>query len=409
MPLRELRGSENNIGGQEMQINYITGYAGTGKSTQLLRLLPELPKSSILLAPTHKALARLAKEVTTDIELKTIHSILGWIPTINEDAEDINHIETTAKLNRPLEAYTNIVIDEAGMMSEDMLTEITAKLEEQNDFETDHITIHLFLDPYQLLPVKGRQIQIDEEFTTNLTTQHRAESPDVVALFTKFVNFLEGINDGDLQTPYSDNVRHFDLTKFKHGDRLLAFTNQAVGDYNTQLARLLGITSWDNQSVQLGSRLQDDICEGLIDPTPAELMRAYEEGDLLLQNSQINRKYLSNALTDLVINPDIDFIMSGGNIVPVIIGIGNANKVKYKAKEAAIANRSKYSAVYALGRAFVMDYTFATTVHKAQGSEFDTVFIDKLDIQKSIFGGNYNNYARLMYVAISRAKKIVYL
>ena len=56
-----------------------------------------------------------------------------------------------------------------------------------------------------------------------------------------------------------------------------------------------------------------------------------------------------------------------------------------------------------------MDYSFASTVHKAQGSEFNRVWIDKKDIQKSIFGGNYRNYARLMYVAISRAKRKVFV
>jgi ATP-dependent exoDNAse (exonuclease V) alpha subunit len=56
-----------------------------------------------------------------------------------------------------------------------------------------------------------------------------------------------------------------------------------------------------------------------------------------------------------------------------------------------------------------MDYTFASTIHKAQGSEFNRVWIDKADIQKSIFGGSYVNYARLMYVAISRARQTIFI
>ena len=392
-----------------MKFNYTTGYAGTGKSKRLLELLLTLPETSILLAPTHKALDRLKGEVMSNIELKTIHSLLGWIPTINEDAEHINHIETTARLNRPLDNYTDIVIDEAGMMSEDMLLDITSKLEERNNFETDHITIHLFLDPYQLLPVKGVQIQIEPEFTTNLTKQYRAESPDVVALFTKFVTYLEGTNDGDLSTPYSENVLPLDLTQFREGDRLLAYTNAQVGHYNTEIAKLLGIESWEGQEVQLGSRLSTDICEGIINPTFSDLKIAFEEGSLLLQNSQINKKYLDNALWDLHGHPDIDFITMGEYIVPVVIGIGRANKVHKAAKEAALDNRRLFKDVYALGRAFTMDYSFATTVHKAQGSEFSRVFIDKADIQKSIFRGSYNNYARLMYVAISRCKNTIYI
>ena len=46
---------------------------------------------------------------------------------------------------------------------------------------------------------------------------------------------------------------------------------------------------------------------------------------------------------------------------------------------------------------------YARTVHKSQGSEFNTVFISQKDIKKSIRPGYYLQYARLMYVALSRA------
>lgn len=395
-----------------MDIFYTTGFAGTGKSTKLLELVKTLPgDSSVVICPTHKAIKRLLDSGLVRLECKTIHSLLGWIPTINEDAEDINHIETTAKLNKPLEYYTDIVIDEAGMMSEDMLTEITSRLEELHNFETDNVRLHLFLDPYQLLPVKGKQIMLDPDTTTDLTIQYRSESPDIVECYTKFVHYLQGKNKDDLSTPYSKNIVQFDITKFKVGDRLLAYTNEAVGNWNKEIARQLGINSYEGQEVQLGSKLETVNCVRFLDDiSPYYLKKAYEEGDLMLQNNQINKKWLDKAISDLYYNENIRFIEDDQErIYAVIVGIGNANKVLKEAKEAALENRSKFSDVYALGRAFVMDYTFATTVHKSQGSEFDTVFVDKEDIQKSIFKGSYLNYARLMYVAISRTKKTLYI
>jgi len=72
-----------------------------------------------------------------------------------------------------------------GMMSEDMLLTIVSKIEEANNYEVDSlpydIVLTLYLDPYQLLPVKGVQIQTDPKTTTNLTKQHRSESPDIVS------------------------------------------------------------------------------------------------------------------------------------------------------------------------------------------------------------------------------------
>ena len=395
-----------------MLINYTTGYAGTGKSTELLKLVKGLNyNTSVVLCPTHKAIKRLSNDLPEHLECKTIHAILGWIPTINEQAKHIDHIDSTTKLDKELDNYTDIVIDEGGMMSEDMLMEITSKLEEQNDFETDHITIHIFLDPYQLLPVKGRQIDIDPDTTTNLTTQHRAESPDVVELFTKFVRFLEGTNATDLKIKPSENVVFTDnLKEFNpETDRLLAYTNACVGNFNYEIAKALNITSYENQWVQLGSKTDLIKVDRIINPSINDLLNSYENGTLYLQNSQINKKYLEFSLQTMLDCKDINFISVGSFIVPVIIGINTANLALKQAKEAAISNKSNFKWIYALGRAFTMDYSFASTVHKAQGSEFERVWIAQEDIKKAIMNGYYMNYARLMYVAISRAKKTVFI
>jgi len=402
-----------------MTINYTTGYAGTGKSTRLIALANDLEKdnkadTSVVLCPTHKAIDRLRSELPSDIEIKTIHSLLGWIPTINEDAEHISHIDTTAKLDRDLDDYTNIVIDEAGMMSEDMLTEIISKIESKynyNQQELSKVTMHLFLDPYQLLPVKGRQIQIDPITTTNLTTQHRSESADIVELYTKFVNYLEGTNTKDLTIPSSKNViRVNSIEGFQKGDRLLAYTNDAVGYYNIEIAKSLGINSYINQDVQLGSKLDLIKCICYIEPTIDDLLEGYEDGSLSLQNSQINKKFLEHSLNALLLHKNIKFIeCSRGYLYPVIEGIGNANRLRNAAKEAAIKDKKQFKHVYALNRAYTMDYSFASTVHKAQGSEFNRVWVNQQDIKKSIMNNYYDTYARLMYVAISRAKKTLFV
>ena len=389
-----------------MTINYTTGYAGTGKSHRLLQLLTSLnPFTSVCLAPTHKALHRLQEANTSMVELKTIHSLLGWIPGINEDAKSIEHINTTIKLDRPLDEYTDIVIDEAGMINEEMLTSLISKLEEANNYETDHIALHLFLDPYQLLPVKGRQIHTDPLTTINLTQQHRAESPDVVALFTKFVNYLEGTNTTDLSTPESENVKLVtSIEDFKVGDRLLAYTNEAVGYWNLAIAQQLGIKGYIGQEVQLGSSLTTLKVQEFVHPTLAELLEFYHNNLLIMQNNQINIKFLEASLNALLHHKDIQFIRNNEHIFPVICGIGKASIVHKLAKEAAIKDKKNFAQLYALGRAFIMDYSFASTVHKAQGSEFNTVWVDKANLQKAIFNKSYNNYARLMYVATSRAR-----
>lgn len=408
-----------------MHIEYITGYAGTGKSTALLKQLTTIAgkdkDDTIVLCPTHKAAHRLLPKIPFGIEIKTIHSLLGWIPAINENAEKIEHIDIVAKTDRKIEEYNTFIIDEGGMMSEEMFMELVAKIEDARNFDTDGIKIYVYLDPYQLLPVKGRQIQLDEEFTTKLTTQHRAESPDVVALFTKFVEFLEGTNTKDLKIDFSDNVKKvstteavqlFDITK----DRLLAYTNEVVGWYNKEISVYNGIQSFVGQHVQLGSNPDLVYVEDMIDKSSvvlSDVITWYLDNNMLLQNSKISAKYMELEFSTLLKLDGVEFAKVAINgttkIVPVVLGIYNAYSLTKQIKAAAIKDKKNYKFIYALNKAYTMDYKFASTVHKAQGSEFDAVFVDVNDIKKSILPNYYDTYARLMYVALSRAKKRVYI
>ena len=408
-----------------MHIEYITGYAGTGKSTALLKQLTTIAgkdkDDTIVLCPTHKAAHRLLPKIPFGIEIKTIHSLLGWIPAINENAEKVEHIDIVAKTDRKIEEYNTFIIDEGGMMSEEMFMELIAKIEDARSFDTEGIKIYVYLDPYQLLPVKGRQIQLDEEFTTKLTTQHRAESPDVVALFTKFVEFLEGTNTKDLKIDFSDNVKKvstteavqlFDITK----DRLLAYTNEVVGWYNKEIAMYNGIQSFAGQYVQLGSSPDLVYVEEVLDKSNivlSDVITWYLDNNMLLQNSNISAKYMELEFSSLLKLDGIEFAKVAINgttkIVPVVLGIYNAYSLTKQIKAAAIKDKKNYKFIYALNKAYTMDYKFASTVHKAQGSEFDIVFIDVNDIKKSILPNYYDTYARLMYVALSRAKKKVYI
>ena len=408
-----------------MHIEYITGYAGTGKSTALLKQLTTIAgkdkDDTIVLCPTHKAAHRLLPKIPFGIEIKTIHSLLGWIPAINENAEKIEHIDIVAKTDRKIEEYNTFIIDEGGMMSEEMFMELVAKIEDARNFDTDGIKIYVYLDPYQLLPVKGRQIQLDEEFTTKLTTQHRAESPDVVALFTKFVEFLEGTNTKDLKIDFSENVKKvstteavqlFDITK----DRLLAYTNEVVGWYNKEISIYNGIQSFVGQHVQLGSNPDLVYVEDMIDKSDvvlSDVVTWYLDNNMLLQNSKISAKYMELEFSTLLKLDGVEFAKVAINgttkIVPVVLGIYNAYSLTKQIKAAAIKDKKNYKFIYALNKAYTMDYKFASTVHKAQGSEFDAVFVDVNDIKKSILPNYYDTYARLMYVALSRAKKKVYI
>jgi ATP-dependent exoDNAse (exonuclease V) alpha subunit len=54
---------------------------------------------------------------------------------------------------------------------------------------------------------------------------------------------------------------------------------------------------------------------------------------------------------------------------------------------------------------FNLSRPYASTIHKAQGSEFDNIFISVEDIKKARY--NQEMYKRLMYVALSRARHTI--
>jgi superfamily I DNA/RNA helicase len=198
-----------------------------------------------------------------------------------------------------------------------------------------------------------------------------------------------------------------DITKFKLGDRMLCYTNDAVGKWNSLIARHLGISSIYGQECVVGNSIA--LVSKAKKPSITELVSLYEQGELNLQNSQISKKFIKFSLQQLLDFKHIEWAYVEGKLTPIIVGINEAYKLKKKIKADCIKNRANFKHLYTFNRAFVVDYIFCSTVHKSQGSEFESVFIDKYDIQKSVFNNSYSNYARLMYVAISRAKRKLYI
>lgn len=392
---------------------YITGYAGTGKSTKLIQHVKSLKaEETMVLAPTHKALARLGKSLPTMVGKKTIHSLLGWIPGINENAEHVKAVDITIKSEKnSFVSMRNFIIDEAGMMSQEMLDTIVAKISNHANQLYSEVNIYFYLDPYQLLPVQGKQIAVDNSKCENLVTQYRSSSLDVVAMFTGYVKAIKkGVTDPVIDIEYSDNVMKFDIEQFQEGDKIIAFTNNAVDYWNNVIARRFDIKTYVGQHIQLGNLLETMKIESMKTyENVAEITNDFVEGNLILQNSVINLKFLSNAMSDMLRNPLIKYVlMSDGCVYPAVKN--NLYKIAVKAAKAkAVENRKLFSNVYALGRAYPLSLSYASTAHKVQGSEFDRVFIDFKDISQAIRYGGVSSFHRMMYVATSRAKKTIYI
>ena len=86
---------EKFLGDDEAADMYITGIAGTGKTTSLADLVSHCMSDNIkcvTTAYTHKACSVLRGKLPKGAPIRTLHSFLSKRPTINDKATKITHV-----------------------------------------------------------------------------------------------------------------------------------------------------------------------------------------------------------------------------------------------------------------------------------------------------------------------------
>lgn len=126
---------------------FVTGRAGTGKSTLLQYLAWNTSKQIAVCAPTGVA--------ALNVEGQTIHSLFK-LPIGLIASGDIDQTDATRKI---LNAIDTLVIDEISMVSADLMDGIDRSLRQARNRRAEPfggVQIVMFGDPYQLAPVPPR-------------------------------------------------------------------------------------------------------------------------------------------------------------------------------------------------------------------------------------------------------------
>ncbi|MEN0085334.1 MAG: PIF1 family ATP-dependent DNA helicase [Leifsonia sp.] len=125
---------------------FVTGRAGTGKSTLLNHLSWNTEKSLVIAAPTGVAALNVGGQ--------TIHSLFRLpIGVIADHA-----IDQSAELRKLLNSIDTLVIDEVSMVNGDLMDAIDRSLRQARQRAGEPfggVQVVLFGDPYQLAPVPG--------------------------------------------------------------------------------------------------------------------------------------------------------------------------------------------------------------------------------------------------------------
>lgn len=424
------------VSAYEQPIKFITGFAGSGKSTHLAQ---HSDSKTMVLTPTHKAADVLREKGMKHVY--TIHSILRLVPTINMNFRRGQKLQKLKKVgDTDLKDITTIIIDEFSMINTQILDLLLELL-------PGDAQVVIYGDPYQLPPVDGDIIDplVYTDDIVELNVQYRVTNLPVVETFMRFVDYIREVGTSKNLTMHKD-IPHGTLEAFNpETDRILAYTNKRVLELNTQAAQFLKLP----EEISVGELIfMNDMLVSIVEPDyvtkvyPACMSkgRLKEGSDLFECTAEIEfniRKYNTNLSNYEQMTVDID-----GQVYQIYYDLDHyatTKKLKHEVEKYQYAvieehdlnediNLSKWCAkhksakyVRERGRAwsnylthqnliFNVRRPFATTVHKAQGSEFSTIFIDQQDIKKSIKPGYYEQYARLMYVALSRAiDKVVLL
>lgn len=125
---------------------FVTGRAGTGKSTLLNHLAWNTSKQLVIAAPTGVAALNVGGQ--------TIHSLFRLPIGVIADHD----IEQNADLRKLLGSIDTLVIDEVSMVNADLMDAMDRSLRQARQRPDDAfggVQVVLFGDPYQLAPVPG--------------------------------------------------------------------------------------------------------------------------------------------------------------------------------------------------------------------------------------------------------------
>ena len=437
----------------------LVGPAGTGK-TYLIRSLIKncnLSYSVIgLAAPTHKA-CRVLQESLGDVscKLNTIASDLGLRINYNNEKFDINHPPFDPRGEIKIKTFKLYIVDESSMLNRSLtgLLEKTCK--------TESCKIIYVGDETQLAPVGefySPALRGIKTYRLNQIVRQEEDNPirDLLDLLRfdvahKTFNFINYIT----KNPYrfdDYNTKGYAVCNQEDFTRLVYtnFTDERLTndvDYAKIVAYTnINVSAW-NKFVR--NAIIKDAAKSVI--TQHDLFISYITivnmfKVPILKNSE---DYIIKEVVNYV-HPKYGFkgflcrficIHGGSETTPIFVldHTDNFSVQKYLQvldnliKDAKTANTKVRSVKWKeyfefkesclllvdikdrLGNSVAnrsIDYGFALTSHKSQGSTFDTVFVDVNDIVFDSNGRVWNNVEeinRRLYVACSRCKNKLYL
>ncbi len=367
----------------ENKFTFVSGVAGAGKSTVIkifTEVLKNLGEDYKILTPTGKASERLREwnNRNESENIKTIHYFL-------KSSDFMDNELFIFKEDGEVQEIENLIIDEISMVPLDLLYYLL------NAVDLGQIKRIIFVGDIKQLPPIGygypakdiynflEQNCLRSKYLIKLEKSYRS-SDKFIQLANKLRN--ENLTPKDVK-PYltgSINQNNFQILKFSSQKELEDLINQIIQKEGISKEKL----AQDPEIFQILTPKKEGYSGS--NHLNRYINNLFNEGKFDWGNTKIIK------LINTYCPPDKENCVETFN---GMIGSVSGKKIKFKGGQIIPFSADKMGYEY--------DYAYAITIHKSQGSEFDTVVV--------ILPENIGNLftRELLYTALTRAKKKLYL
>ncbi len=402
----------------------IVGYAGTGKSTLVSEIIKNLcyGYNIAVTSPTHKAnqvlkgmLNAAGVSVTKgeDAEVMTIHSFLGLKLVYEKSKQVLKHDPKSKNSNMMTDV---LFIDECSMVSEELFHHLMTQIHRVRR------AVIFVGDSCQLPPVEenstGSRLSPSFNYGTKFELTHvlrQALDNPIIKLATQ-VRECIGTNDDPLRYVYnssSDNIlstgveEDFLETYFQYVNG----TSAALLFNKVQDNKIIAYTNYrvDMANITIRSRIFPDFEEELIAGEPIVFESITENCPYMVQE-MISCPALTK---DSFMGIDCwKMNVGSGRSILVVGPVGKldlndklqelVNKINAKERNPFTKQPYMWQDYYLIKEKInVVNYPYATTAHKSQGSTFDNIWFDTDFISRI---SNNDDKSRILYTALTRPR-----
>lgn len=370
---------------------FVTGEAGTGKSTLLRYFRSKTKKNVVVLAPTGVAAINVGGQ--------TIHSFFRF-PLHFVFRDDIKRLRDTKLIDN----LDTLIIDEASMLRADMMDAIDYALRlnrNQMRIPFGGVQVIFFGDLHQLAPVLDREMEeVYREkylapyfFHADIFTMFRPKYIELDRIYRQrdgdFIRLLRKIRNRECEDRdmglLNNRVRSLDFDTSEHIVTLTTRNDDASRINERRLASLPGKEYHYQADITGEFDRKNVIAEEILKlKTGAQVMMLKNDPEKRWVNGTIGRVYdLDHGLVRVQIGDEVHEV-----------GRGSWEKVKYTYNQAEEKIESEITGNF---EQFPLKLAWAITIHKSQGQTFDEVHID--------LGHGAFAHGQL-YVALSRCRTL---